>query len=125
MALDISDMSLPDTSVAPELFSERDHPTSIKERFLYHRGQWEFASQFGLSMLCVHVGTHGCVRLWEGETLTQIDCTSVGMIGQLSHNWHRIIGPIRVLGADLGRESCEKPPLVCRGTEAFLHSRTA
>lgn len=46
-----------------------------------------------------------CVRAWVCEraraiTLTLIDCISVCMTGQLSHNWHRIAGHIRVLGAD-------------------------
>lgn len=54
-----------------------------------------------------------CVGVWEWQraraiTVTLMDCISVCMTGQLSHNGHRITGNITVLEADLGRESCEK-----------------
>lgn len=96
MALDISDISLPDTSVAPELFSGWDHPASIKKRVLYHQGLR--ISACGLISLCVHMCAH--VFVWESEraraiTPTLIDWTSVCMSDHLSHRWHRITGHIR------------------------------
>lgn len=74
--------------------------------------------------MCARVGVRECQ---QARAITRIlmDRISVCMTGQLSHNWHRLTGHIRGLGADLGSESCEKPPLVFRSTEAFLHSCTA
>ena len=35
-------------------------------------------------------------------TPTPIDCISVCMTGELTHNWHGVTGHVRVVGADFG-----------------------
>lgn len=110
MALDISDISLPDTSVAPELFSGM-RPPSIS--------QGEASAPPGavgprvLAPGLIRPCAPARARDRSGFTRAR---SSVCMSGEVSH---RITGHIRVLAADLGTDSCEQPPPVSRGAETL------